>query len=219
MRAVGSKIQEFEKEDSSISKNDNLETSVDKDDVESLNIYELSYPSEKGLEDFEREDFIRFIYNNYLNNENLEEDKLNKDLIVLKTYHDEIEYKINHRYDYSILFETLIKMLNLVRKLVLTFLTFDFGIDFVKIIAASEIQEANMALKDLFTEILKTKIYFINILVGILICTILTYTLSFIFKRRDISKKEDDIENLISVKNAIYKLETLKEEMERKDNK
>lgn len=89
--------QELEKESSKDSVKD--ENSIATEDIKkekSKNIFELSYSTDKKLEKFEIDDFIKYVDTNYPKYTDTEKDKLLKDLIVLKSYRDKIEIKLNN---------------------------------------------------------------------------------------------------------------------------
>ncbi|WP_019125017.1 hypothetical protein [Peptoniphilus grossensis] len=210
--------QELEKEvskDSTIDENSIATEDIKKD--KSKNIFELSYTTDKKLEEFEINDFIKYVDTNYPKNTDTEKDKLLKDLIVLKSYRDKSEHKINNKSYYNNVFDRIISILNIVVVIILAYISqvfatfMDYKSSFIENPEANEglIKKAMDSLEDL--EIMT------NFIFWIFIASIIIFIISSIRDYFNKKEKESEIQKLIIINNSIYTLEVIKEEMDKRD--
>lgn len=209
----------MKEEKSELNKNDQIDstddgTSKTQEDIKkekNKNIFELSSPTVKKLEDFESEDFIKYIDDNYLQYTDPEKDKLLKDLIVLKSYREKTEHEINSKDNHKNIFDRIFALLNMIVAIILAYISQTFATFMDLKSSFMKNPEANEGLIKKAMDNLESLEIMTNIIFWILIASIIIVVISYIKDFCNKKEKESKIKKLITVNNSIYKLEAIKE--------
>lgn len=154
--------------------------------------YSLSYDEEKHRY-FDKNFLLNYLRDNYLNNKDIEPTKLSNDLIAFKTYRDQLVFQKQN----SSLFE---KILTTTFAIVSILIAIGFGfLNFKDVIG-----------KTLTANIIHDILYTIKLL-------LITYVIYIIFYAWRINNNSK-LNSLKIINNAIYTLETIKEDMDRNGN-
>lgn len=155
--------------------------------------YSLSYDEEKHRY-FDKKFLLSYLRNNYLNNkDDIEPTKLNNDLITFKTYKDQLVFEQQN----SSLFEK--------------FLTTSFAIGSILI----SIGFGFFVFKDVIDKSLISSIF--NNILYVIIVLLIAYVIYIMFYTWRVINNSK-LNSLKIINNAIYTLETIKEDMYRNGN-
>lgn len=188
------------------------------------NIFELSYTTEKKLEKFSREDFIKYVDEKYSKKIKIEKDsslekeselnrdKLSKDLIALKSYRDKIQSKLNNVDVLDRLFDKIMLFCSIIAAVIVANKLMNF--DIVKELkrdlkTSTEKSLINQKILDTWRLFNKFSVDLFYALLIAFIILVISVALFFIKRMRNQSLSN----KLIYLNNAIYTLEAIKEGM------
>lgn len=154
--------------------------------------YKLAYEDYKKSS-FKRKDILKYVNVHYLENDNIIEENLLNDLITFKTYRSQVE-------EYIAKGEIFQNILNLYFTVISIFISFNFGVLSIK-------KDLNATL---FFKMMKN-----NTTIFTLVVLLFIFSIFLAFTR---TSKKSQSSKLKFIDNAIYTLETIKEDKYRNGN-